>query len=51
MKTNKKLLSFLHYTPNILEHIDLLFEKGGNIFIKNSSFLRYKTGIKRTYPM
>ena len=41
-KNNQKVVKLSHYTPNILEHIDLLFEKGVNILLKTSPFLDIK---------
>lgn len=41
-ENNQKVLKLSHYTPNILEHIDLLFEKGSNILVKTAPFLDIK---------
>ena len=41
-ENNQKVFKLSHYTPNILEHIDLLFEKGSNILVKTAPFLDIK---------
>ena len=39
---NQKVVKLSDYTPNILEHIDLLFEKGENILLKTAPLLDIK---------
>ena len=41
-ENNQKVFKLSDYTPNILEHIDLLFEKGINILVKTAPFLDIK---------
>ena len=41
-ENNQKVFKLSEYTPNILEHIDLLFEKGINILVKTAPFLDIK---------
>ena len=45
-ENKQKVVKLSHYTPNILEHIDLLFEKGGNILVKTAPFLDIKQVLK-----
>ena len=45
-KLNQKVVKLSHYTPNILEHMDLLFKKGVNILVKTSPFLDIKQVLK-----
>ena len=39
---NQKVVKLSDYTPNILEHIDLLFEKGEKILVKTAPLLDIK---------
>tara|TARA_B100001115_G_scaffold182364_1_gene178433 strand:+ start:1691 stop:2809 length:1119 start_codon:yes stop_codon:yes gene_type:complete len=42
---NQKVIKLSDYTPNILEHIDLLFEKGKNILVKTAPLLDIKQAL------
>ena len=41
-ENNQKVVKLFDYTPNILEHIDLIIEKGANILVKTAPFLDIK---------
>tara|TARA_B100000900_G_scaffold416000_1_gene448433 strand:+ start:2054 stop:3172 length:1119 start_codon:yes stop_codon:yes gene_type:complete len=45
-ENNQKVVRLSDYTPNILEHIDLLFEKGENILVKTAPLLDIKQVLK-----